>query len=63
MPSTLSRFDISARFAAPFYLNTIRFIAALLLVWQVKAQTQASQVVDFVGQLQSQNVDVRLSAV
>ena len=41
----------------------IFFIAAWLLVWQVKAQTQASQVVDFVRQLQSQNVDVRLSAV
>jgi HEAT repeat protein len=66
MLSIPPRFDISVRFAATFCLDMICnrviwifFTAALLLVCQVKAQIQASQVADFVRQLQYQNVYFR----
>src|SRR5215470_14550082 len=63
------RVNASARLVAPFYLTTIGkrviyiyFAAAMLLVWQVKAQENAGQVTDFVRQLQSHDADVRSSA-
>jgi HEAT repeat protein len=64
MLSTPPFSDISAGFTAHFCNRVICifFTAALLLVWQVKAQTRASQVVDLVRQLQSQNADDRRSA-
>jgi len=60
------RFNVSARLVAPFYLATIGkrvicifFAAAMLLVWQVKAQEKTGQVAVFVQWLQSQDAGVR----
>src|SRR5262245_6892014 len=69
MLSIPSSSTASGKFAAPFCLAAIGksvicifLVAAILLVWQVKAQEKASQVADFVRQLQSQDAGVRRSA-
>jgi HEAT repeat protein len=63
------RFKASTKLAVPLCLAAINyrviciFIAtAFLLVWQVKAQENTSQVNGLVRRLQSQEADVRISA-